>query len=95
MERQNLFSKVKEKILLVLFYEIKQRWRKEAYVNCFFRKKRSEIAWWRVGIWKTRGIKKGSVKGRCPLCYKQEGDKLTLLTSMETTKWREKLMCKK
>jgi hypothetical protein len=45
---------------------MKQRWRKEAYVKCCYTKERNGIAWWRIGIWKMRGIRKGFEKGRSP-----------------------------
>jgi hypothetical protein len=61
-----LFSKVKEKMSMAFYKEMKLRW-KEAYVNCCYRSKGTGTAWWRIGIWKMRGIRKGLKTGRCPL----------------------------
>jgi hypothetical protein len=46
---------------LVFYKEMKQRWWKKAYVNCCYRKERNRIAWWRTGIWKMKGIRKGKM----------------------------------
>jgi hypothetical protein len=62
---------VREKISLEFYKKIMQRWRKEAKVNCCYGNERIGIEWWRVGIWKMRGIRKGFEKGRCPLCYEE------------------------
>jgi hypothetical protein len=48
---------VSEKISLVFYKEMKLKCNKEEYVNCCCRKERIGIAWWRIGIWKLRGIK--------------------------------------
>jgi hypothetical protein len=46
-EGSDLLSEVRERISLAFYNEMKQRWQKEAYVNCCYRKERIEIAWWR------------------------------------------------
>jgi hypothetical protein len=35
IERQNLFSKIKEKSSLIFYSEMKQEWAKEQYISCF------------------------------------------------------------
>jgi hypothetical protein len=47
------------------------------------------IIWWKAGIWKLRGIRKGFERGRCPLCLGEE-DAKHILECSETKKWREK-----
>jgi hypothetical protein len=74
---------------------MKQRWQEEACVNCLYRNDRTGIAWWRIGIWKMRGIRKEFKKGSCPLCYEQEDDKHVLPTCPDTMTWREEFLCKK
>jgi hypothetical protein len=39
---------------------------------CCTRSERSGSAWFKTGIWKLRGMRKGSEKGRCPLCTEEE-----------------------
>jgi hypothetical protein len=51
---------------------MKQEWAREEYVVCCTRNERSALAWFKTGIWKLRGMRKGSEKGRCPLCSKDE-----------------------
>jgi hypothetical protein len=46
---------------------MKLLWDREDYVMCVM-----GIAWFRAGIWKLRGIRKGLEIGRCPLCNGEE-----------------------
>jgi hypothetical protein len=66
----------------------------EEYMNCCSRKETAEIAWWRVGMWKLRGIRKGFEKGRVSLCCGLEDAKYILLIWTEIKKWREEFLCK-
>jgi hypothetical protein len=47
------------------------------------------IIWWKAGIWKLRGIRRGFEGGRCPLCLGEEDAKHIILKCFETKKWRE------
>jgi hypothetical protein len=62
IERQNLFSKLSEKISLVFCQEMKQEWGREDLIDCCNRNERRGTAWWRLGIWKLRGSRKGVEK---------------------------------
>jgi hypothetical protein len=66
IERQNLFSRLSEKISLVVYQEMKQEWGREEFIDCCNRNDRRGMTWWRLGIWKLRGSRKGVEKGTCP-----------------------------
>jgi hypothetical protein len=53
------------------------------------------MAWWRLGIWKLRGSRKGVEKGTCPLCLGKEGTTYILLKCPETKNWRTEMLCKR
>jgi hypothetical protein len=69
IEKQNLFSRLSEKILLVFYQEMKQKWVREEHIDCCNRNERRGMAWWRLGIWKLRGSRKSVEKGTCSLCF--------------------------
>jgi hypothetical protein len=74
---------------------MKQEWAREEHTVCCTRNERSGLAWFRTGIWKLRGMRKGFEKGRCPLCSKDEDAVHTLLKYSETKKWREQFLSRK
>jgi hypothetical protein len=57
---------------------MKQEWTREQYISCCTRNERSGLAWFKTGIWKLRGMRKGFEKGRCPL-YSEEEDPIHIL----------------
>jgi hypothetical protein len=89
IERQNIFSKVNVKISLLFYCEMKLEWGKETHIDKCTRKERMGIIWWKAGIWKLRGIRRGLERGRCPLCLGEEDVKHIILKCFETKKWRE------
>jgi hypothetical protein len=44
----------------------------EECVTSCSKQERRETAWFRAGIWKLRGTRKGLENGRCPLCNGKE-----------------------
>jgi hypothetical protein len=38
------------------------------YIKCYSRKEGNEIAWLLGEVWKLKGIRRNTDKGRCPLC---------------------------
>jgi hypothetical protein len=50
------------------------------------------IAWFRAGIWKLRGIRKGLEIRRCPLCNGEEDAVHNILKCPETRRLREHLL---
>jgi hypothetical protein len=73
----------------------KQEWAREQYISCCTRTERSGLAWFKTGIWKLRGMRKGFEKGRCPLCSEEEDSIHILLKCSETRKWREQFLSRK
>jgi hypothetical protein len=53
------------------------------------------MTWWRLGIWKLRGSRKGVEKGTCPLCLGKEDIKHILLECPETKDRRMEMLCKR
>jgi hypothetical protein len=51
---------------------MKLEWGKEKYTVCCVRNERNGLGWFKPGVWKSRGVKRGFVKGRCPLCREEE-----------------------
>jgi hypothetical protein len=45
-----------------------QEWGREEFIDCCNSNERTGMAWWRLGIWKLRGSRKGVEKGTCSLC---------------------------
>jgi hypothetical protein len=73
---------------------MKLLWVREEYVTCCSRKDRSGIAWFKAGIWKLRGTRKGSENGTCPLCNEEE-DVHILLKCPEKIRLREYFLSRK
>jgi hypothetical protein len=63
-----MLSKTREKLSLVFYYGMIQRWCKEVYTDCCTRKEGSGIAWLKVGIWKLKQIRRGFEEVRRFLC---------------------------
>jgi len=54
--------------------------------------KGNEIAWFRLGMWKLRGLRKGVERGRCPLCEVEQNQSHVLPKDekMEKTLFQQK-----
>jgi hypothetical protein len=81
--------------VLIISLNIKQEWAREQYISCCTRNERSGLAWFKTGVWKLRGMRKGFEKGRCPLCSEDEDAIHILLKCSETRKWREQFLSRK
>jgi hypothetical protein len=57
------------------------------------RGKRS-IGWWKMGIWRLKGVRGNTEQGMCPICNK-EGGWSHILRCAETRSWREELVDKR
>jgi hypothetical protein len=68
---------------------MKQEWAREQYISCCSKTEGSGLAWFKTGICKLRGMRKGFEKGICPLCSEEEDPLHILLKCSETRKWRE------
>jgi hypothetical protein len=67
---------------------MKHEWGKESYIEKGTRKERMRIIWWKAGIWKLRGIRRGFKRRSCPLCLGEEDAKHIVLKCSETKNWR-------
>jgi hypothetical protein len=94
-KRQNLFANIKEKRSLIFYSVMKQGWATEQYIVCCTRNERSGLARFETGIWKLRGTRQGSEKGRCPLRSEDEDAIHRYLKCSETRKWREQFLSRK
>jgi hypothetical protein len=57
-----------EKMSLVFYQEMKQKWGREEYIELCSRNERNGLAWMKVkaGIWKLRGIRRNWKKENAP-----------------------------
>jgi hypothetical protein len=55
---------------------------------------RRGTGWWKMGIWKLKGVRGNTEQGMCPMCNKEEGWSHTLRCD-ETKSWREELVDKR
>jgi hypothetical protein len=84
---------MREKESLILLNSLKRDWQKEDYTSKTTRESRRSIAWWRMGIWRLKGIRKDVEIGICPIC-KKEG--LSHILRCDGTKmWREEILDKR
>jgi hypothetical protein len=74
---------------------MKLLWASKEYVTCCSRKDRSGMEWFKAGIWKQRGTRKGLQNRRCPLCNEEEDAVHILLKCPETRRLRENLLSRK
>ena len=69
IKNQEAFIIMRTMISLDLFIKIKKEWVLETYAS---RNEMSGLAWYKMGNWKLKGLRRDFRKGVCPLCYKVE-----------------------
>jgi hypothetical protein len=74
---------------------MKLLWDREGYVMCGSSNDRRGLAWFRAGIWKLRGTRRGLEIGRCPLCNGEEDAVHILIKCPGTRRLREHLLSRK
>jgi hypothetical protein len=80
-----------EKKSLILLNCVKRDWQKEDYTSITTRESRRNIVWWRMGIWRLKGIRKNVEIGICPICRKEK--ELSHILRCDGTKtWREEIL---
>jgi hypothetical protein len=52
------------------------------------------IGWWKMGIWKLKGVRGNIEQGICPVCNEEEGWSL-IFRCDETKSWRNDLVDKR
>jgi hypothetical protein len=57
---------------LTLLNCLKRDWQKEDHTSVTARESRRNIVWWRMGIWRLKGIRKNVEIVICPICRKEE-----------------------
>jgi hypothetical protein len=55
---------------------------------------RRGIGWWKMGIWRLKGVRGNIEQGMCPMCNKEEGWS-HMLRCDETKSWRENMVDKR
>jgi hypothetical protein len=83
-ERENSF---------VLYNELSS-WEKKLYIDVCTQEARRGIGWWKMGIWRLKGVWRNIEQGICHMCNKKEGWS-HILRCEETRSWREELVDKR
>jgi hypothetical protein len=90
----NMESSMREKRSLVCYNELKSSWEKKLCIEVCTQEARRGIGWWKMGIWRLKGVRGNTEQGMCPLCNKEEGWS-HILRCVETRSWIEELVDKR
>jgi hypothetical protein len=94
IEGQGMDTIMREKKSLISLKCLKRDWHKENYTSITTRESRRNIVWWRMGIWRLKGIRKNVEIGICPICRNEE--ELSHILRCDGTKmWREEILNKR
>jgi hypothetical protein len=86
-QRQKMEANMREKGSLSLTNELKSSWEREKYIDiCTFEEGKG-IGWWKMGIWRLKGMRGNIVKGVYPVCRKEGGSHI--LQCEGTRVWRD------
>jgi hypothetical protein len=86
-ERQKMEANMREKRTLALYNEFKSSWEREKYIDICTFEERKGTGWWKMGIWRLKGMRGNIDKGVCPVCRKEEGGS-HILQCEGTRVWR-------
>jgi hypothetical protein len=50
---------------------LKSSWEKKLYIEVYTQEARRGIGWWKMGIWKLKGVRGITEQGMCPVCNKE------------------------
>jgi hypothetical protein len=70
---------------------LKSSWRKKLYIEVCTQKAKRGIEWWKIGIWRLKGVRENKEQGKCPMCNKEGW---THIPKCEKTRWREEFVDK-
>jgi hypothetical protein len=73
---------------------LKNNWEKKFYIEVCSQEARRGIGWWKMGIWKLKGVRGNIEQGMCPMCSKEEGWR-HIFRCDETKSWRNDLVDKR
>jgi hypothetical protein len=80
-------ANMKEKRSLALYNEFKSSWVREYYIDICAFEERKGIGWWKMDIWRLKGMRGNIDKGVCPVC-REEGGGSRILQCEGTRVWR-------
>jgi hypothetical protein len=63
-------------------------WEKKFYIELCTQEARGGIGWWKMGIWRWKGVRGNIEQGMCSMCNKEEGLS-HILRSEVTRSWRD------
>lgn len=78
----------------MVYRDIKRKRGREEFIDRCNKNDRRGMAWWRLGICKFEGSRKGKEKGTYPLCLGKEDSKHILLECPENKYWIRQIICK-
>jgi hypothetical protein len=73
---------------------LKSSWENKLYIAVCTQEARRGIGWWKMGIWRLKGVRGNTEQGMCPMCNKEEGWSL-ILRCAEIRSWRKELVDKR
>ena len=85
IKNQENFAKMRIMTTLEFYSRIKRIWSKEDYVDEGDNKIREGWSWFRLGVWRSRGMRKNFEKDKCPLCLERE-DEFHIMLGCNKTK---------
>ena len=88
IKMQEAFARMRRMITLEFYSRVKKSWEKQAYIDRLDRKDKTGWAWFRLGLWKSRGVRKNYERGKCPLCNEEEDEYHIMLVCNKTLEWR-------
>jgi hypothetical protein len=89
IERQDLFSMMRETISFDFYQKAEYTWGKEHYTEWYTRKERNDIARMNAGIWKLRWLRRGTDNGGCSLCLRKGDVKYIPQRCLEAKIWEQ------
>lgn len=66
INKQEAFARMSIMKSVKWYIKIKNKWQLEDYITVCTRKEKCGIAWWKLGIWKLRGMRKNYERDKCP-----------------------------
>jgi hypothetical protein len=64
-------ANMREKRSLALYNELKSSWEREKYIDICTFEERKGIGWWKMGIWRLKGMRGNIDKGVRSVCRKE------------------------
>jgi hypothetical protein len=75
------------------YNELKSSWEREKYIDICTFEERKGVGWWKMGIWRVKGVRGNTDKGVRPVCRKGGGENDILQcegTRVLRDKWLER-----